>query len=265
VLAAVRSDREVLRESEVLPADITPSEYDAWQHALFLDSQQLAAAAAAQANGLPATVTGAGAAVVGTAADSPAAAVLEEGDTIVAVDGQPVNLANDVHDLVSPHPTGTRFALTVERDGRRLVVDVRSAELPEVSGGIGLGVIAATRDLRVDLPFRITFRSRPDIGGPSAGMAYALAIADMLDPTDDARGRTIAATGTIGADGTVGEVGGIAEKAASARDAGADLFVVPAGEEGDAEHSGVTTVPVETLAQALSALRTGSLSAVRTG
>jgi PDZ domain-containing secreted protein len=72
-----------------------------------------------------------------------------------------------------------------------------------VSGGTDMGVLAQTKDLRVVLPFRVSSRSRPDIGGPSAGLAYALVLTDMLDRTDDAR-RTVAATGTIDADGSVG-------------------------------------------------------------
>jgi hypothetical protein len=73
-----------------------------------------------------------------------------------------------------------------------------------VSGGTDIGVLAQTKDLRVVLPFRVSSRSRPDIGGPPAGLAYALVLTDMLDRTDDARSRTVGATGTIDADGSVG-------------------------------------------------------------
>jgi Lon-like protease len=153
-------------------------------------------------------------------------------------------------------PAGTRFTLTVERDGRRSDVTVRSADLPQVSGGAGLGVLVDTRDLRAVLPFRIRFRDRPDIGGPSAGLAYALAITDMIDRADDAQGRAVAATGTIDADGTVGEVGGVAEKAIAAKDAGADLFLVPRDEVTQAEDTSLPVHGFEDLGQALQALRT---------
>jgi PDZ domain-containing protein len=254
-VAALRSDRDVIPKRDVLAADIDPSEYDDWQRDLFAESQQLAAAAAAQVNGISATVTGRGAAVLGTVDASPAAETLEAGDTIVAVTGNPVQLASDVHDMVSAHPAGTFFVLTVERDGRTRQEPITSVDLPEVSGGVGLGVLAHTRDLQVELPFDIAFRPRPDVGGPSAGLVYALALADMLDATDDARGRTVAATGTISPEGHVGEVGAVAEKAATARDADADLFIVPDAERADADHSALAVIGVTTLAQAVEALQ----------
>ena len=114
-----------------------------------------------------------------------------------------------------------------------------------------------TRDLRAILPFDVSFRDRPDIGGPSAGLTYALAVADMLDPLDDARGRAVAATGTIDAEGNVGDVGGVTEKAVAAEAAGADVFLVPQGEMSHADDvgGGLTVYGVDHLSQALQALR----------
>jgi Lon-like protease len=158
--------------------------------------------------------------------------------------------------MITARPAGTRFRLAVERDGERSEVTVRSADLPQVAGGTGLGVLVDTRDLRAVLPFRIRFRDRPDIGGPSAGLAYALAISDMIDRTDDAQGRAVAATGTIDADGNVGEVGGVAEKAVAVEHAGGDLFVVPVDEMTQAEDTSSLPIRgVNTLAQALQVLR----------
>jgi PDZ domain-containing secreted protein/Zn-dependent protease len=228
--AAMRNDREVVALGDVLPRGVDPAAYDAYQKNLFTDSQQLAAVAAARAAGLDARVTGSGARVIGVVRSAPAADVLEAGDTIVAVDGRSITTASELPALIRARPAGTRFRLTVERGGDRVEVTVRSADLPQVSGGTGLGVLVDTRDLRAVLPFSIRFRDRPDIGGPSAGLAYALAIADMLDRPDDARGRAIAATGTIDEEGHVGEVGGVAEKAVAAERAGAQLFLVPVDE-----------------------------------
>ncbi|MDH5289132.1 MAG: site-2 protease family protein [Acidimicrobiia bacterium] len=257
LVAALRSDREVISAADVVPVGVEPSEYDRWQHELFGDSQQLAAAAAARANGYTATATGDGARVIGMLPSTPAAQSLQAGDTITSIDGQPVHLTTDLHDLVSAHPAGTTFLLGVVRHGQPTRIDLASATLPQIAGGTGLGVVAETVNLRVRLPFDISFRDNPDVGGPSAGAAYALAIADMLDLTDNARGRAVAATGTIDAQGLVGEVGGVAEKAAAARHSGADILVVPAAEQDDAAHAGLRTIPANTLTQALAALRTG--------
>jgi Lon-like protease len=115
--------------------------------------------------------------------------------------------------------------------------------------------MARTKDVRVVLPFRVSFRSRPDVGGPSAGLAYALALTDMLDRTDDARSRSVAATGTIDADGSVGSVGGVHEKAIAARDDGADVFVVPAEELSSVDGDGLQARGVRDLAQAVHQLQ----------
>jgi PDZ domain-containing protein len=120
-------------------------------------------------------------------------------------------------------------------------------------GSVGIGVIIATRDLSIDLPFEIEFQEQ-NIGGPSAGLIYALAIADMLDPEDHAGGKIVAATGTIGIDGAVGRVGGVSAKAVSVEEAGADLFLVPQAEVDLVMIEGLEVRGVSTLGEALRVL-----------
>jgi PDZ domain-containing protein len=252
----MRGDREVVAAADVVPAGLDPEAYAEWQEDVFADSRQLAAVAAAGASGLDARITGSGAEVIGVVPSAPAADALEPGDTIL-VDGRPITTAADLPRVVAARPAGSAFTLGVEREGRRMRVEVHSAELPEVSGGTGLGVVVTTRDLRAILPFDVSFRDRPDIGGPSAGLAYALAIADMLDRPDDAGGRAVAATGTIDGEGNVGDVGGVTEKAVAAEAAGADVFLVPRGEMSHADDAGggLAVYGVDHLSQALQALR----------
>jgi PDZ domain-containing protein len=114
----------------------------------------------------------------------------------------------------------------------------------------------STRNLHVVLPFSITFKARPGVGGPSAGLAYALAVTDMLDQPDDARGRAIAATGTIAPDGSVGPVGGVHEKAIAVRRAGATVFIVPAEEISSVKEGGLLVRGATNLDQAVRVLRT---------
>ena len=128
-----------------------------------------------------------------------------------------------------------------------------SARLPRLTGGVGVGVLVETRDLHVDLPFEVSFEER-DVGGPSAGLGHALAIADLLDPADRAAGRTFAATGTIELDGDVGPVGGVREKAVVGREADAEVFVVPAAELDAARRSEVRVRAVQRLDEALRSL-----------
>jgi PDZ domain-containing secreted protein/Zn-dependent protease/CBS domain-containing protein len=248
LLAALRTDRDVIPMGRVLPRGVDPREYAASQRQVFQESRRLAAAAAARAAGLQVKISGSGVRVVDVLPDSPAAGVLRPGDTIVAVDGRRVDDASELHELVQARPPGSRLRLELE-GGRRVVVS--SARLPDVSGGVGIGVAVETRDLQVDLPFQVQFRERPDVGGPSAGLAYALAIADLLAGQDYASGRTIAATGTIQADGEVGEVGGVEQKAIAAEQAGARLFLVPHEELHQARGVGVPVQGVDRLEQAL--------------
>lgn len=250
LVAALRTDREVLPLGAVIPPDVSPEDFSRTQQAVFDESWRVVAAAAAQAVGVPVTVQGSGARIVDVLPAAPAADILRSGDVIVALDGQPVATARDVQEAVRAKPVGTAFRLEVERDGQRSEVQVESSRLPRLTGGAGLGVLIDTRDLKVDLPFQVGFRER-DVGGPSAGLAYALAIADLLSRDDYARGRAIAATGTIDVEGDVGVVGGVREKAEAAEQAGASVFLVPSPEL-DAARAGEATVRgVERLDQAL--------------
>lgn len=251
----LRGDREVVPAATVIPSGIAPSQLDALERGMFRDSRQTAAVAAARAAGYPARLTGDGATVLATVPASPAAGALEVGDVITAVDGHRVTTAPGLHDALAGRPAGATVRLGVLRGGRSRTVRLVGRALPQVTGGAGIGVLATTRNLHAVLPFTVRFRPRPDVGGPSAGLAYALALTDVLDATDDARGRAVAATGTVSADGTVGPVGGVQEKAVAAADAGAGLLLVPRREAGSAGEPRLPTYGVGSLAQALAVLR----------
>lgn len=254
LVAALRTDRTVLPIGYVLPSGVAPDVVDRFQRRLFVDSRQTAAVAAARAAGYHATLTGRGARVLGVLASSPAAQVLQVGDTITAVDGSRVSLASDLQDGLAGRPAGQTVTLTVLRGGRTLRLDIANAHLPQVSGSTGIGAVVVTRDLHAVLPFEVDFRRRRHVGGPSAGLAYGLVIADMLDRRDDARHRAVAATGTIAPDGVVGQVGGVEEKAIAARRAGAQVILVPFDELPSLDRREVDVVGVKTLAEALDLL-----------
>jgi PDZ domain-containing protein len=229
-LWAAMGGAEVFPRSAYVPSGVDPKVFIEEQREVFRQSQQVAAAAGAAAAGLEVTVSGTGAVVQDVVEDSPAEGVIEPGDVIVSIDGSPVRLATDLPDAVRARPSRTRFTIELERGESRETVELVSRRLsgaPE--GTFGIGVFVGTRDFDVQLPFEVSFAER-EIGGPSAGLAYALAVADLLDATDHARGRTVVATGTVDGEGRVGAVGGVPAKAIAALDAGADLFLVPQGE-----------------------------------
>ena len=256
VIAAVRADRQVVALSSVVPRGVDAEEYFRSQRAVFEESRLMAAAAAARVQGLPVSVTGTGARVVEVLPGSAAAEHLRRGDVIVEVDGQDVNDAKSLREIIQSRPAGTEFRIVAERGDERVERLVASRRLPDLSGGVGIGVVIDTRGLEVDLPFEVTFRRR-DVGGPSAGLAYALAIADKLTPADEARGRTVAATGTIDVSGEVGPVGGVEQKAVAAHEAGATIFLVPAAEVEEVDRSELRVEGVTSLQRAMTALGGG--------
>jgi Lon-like protease len=255
--AMLNPDLEVITRSELVGGrGISEEEFLRGQRALFEESRQAAAAAAAQAAGMEVKLAGTGAQVVDVVENAPARGRLRVGDVITAIDGRPVQLSADVRSVTTARPVGTTFDLQVERGSRTLTVRVASARLRSLDEPItGIGILATSRDLDVQLPFEVDFRDR-NIGGPSAGLAYALAIADIIDPKDVANGRSVAASGTIQLNGEVGVVGGLDQKAQAAREAGADLVLVPK-EELD-EVAGREVHGVNTLSDALGLLNASS-------
>ena len=118
-----------------------------------------------------------------------------------------------------------------------------------------LGVQLGTRDQVVELPYPVSIDTGR-VGGPSAGLAFTLAVLDVLTPGELTGGRQVAVTGTIDGLGNVGPIGGIEQKAAAVREEGADVFIVPASEADQARRRAgdVEVVGVETLDDALRAL-----------
>lgn len=252
--AVLHPDRDVVPLSSVVPEGISQKEFVRVQRDLFEESQMFAAAAAARAAGLDVSIEGTGVRVVDVLPGAPAGRRIRPGDVITAVDGGSVSVTSDLRRTISSRPPGTTFELTVERGSKELPITVRSGRLQTVEeGAVGIGVLIETRDLEIDLPFEIRFK-KTDIGGPSAGLAYALAIFDMIEEDDIARGRTIAATGTIQMDGDVGPIGGLPQKAEAAEEAGSDIFFGPVEQIGSLEEGELILRGVDDLQEAIAAL-----------
>jgi len=181
----------------------------------------------------------------------PAAGVLHKGDVIKAVDGQPVTCKTPVGTLIKARPPGSTVALTVDRNGATHTFRLKTAS----AGGdavVGIGVFESYR-----FPFQVKIRVG-DIGGPSAGLMFALGIIDKLTPVGLTGGRFIAGTGEIAANGAVSPIGGIQQKMAGARAAGATIFLTPAGNCPDtagAVPQGLRLIKVSTLAGAVHDLK----------
>lgn len=254
--ALVHPNRDLLPLSAVIPEGVDPGRFAEQQLEVFEQSRVVAAIAAARLQGLEVSLSGDGAQVVGVVPGTPAARTLERGDVIVGIQGRTMELASEVADEISSQPPGTRLTLTILRNGDRRTAEIRTARLDQAGDEVvGIGVLLQTRNFDAELPFDVSFRDRV-VGGPSAGLAYALAITDLLDPADLAGGRTIAATGTVTIDGSVGVVGSVDTKAHGARDQEADLFLVPRSETGSARIGDLTVRGVDSLEAAMRTLRT---------
>jgi PDZ domain-containing protein len=190
---------------------------------------------------------------------SPAEGALELDDVIVAVDGQPVDRPDVIGAMLQGGGPGGTHVLTVERpagSGTRVDVTLQTIAAPDDPGRAVIGIAPEDRIIGFDFPVDVTIDSGT-VGGPSAGLAFTLAVLDVLTPGELTGGHRVAVTGTMSLDGTVGPVGGAAQKAISVRDAGYELFLVPSDEQKEVEAavgSDLRVVAVDTLAQALEAL-----------
>jgi len=184
-------------------------------------------------------------------AGMPAAGVLHKGDVITAVDGKPVTCKTPTGTLIKARAPGAAVVLTVDRNGVTHDFRLKTAS----AGGkavVGIGVLESYR-----FPFQVKI-SVGDIGGPSAGLMFALGIIDKLTPGNLTGGRFIAGTGEIAANGAVSPIGGIQQKMAGARAAGATIFLTPAANCPDtagAVPQGLRLVKVSTLAGAMRDLK----------
>ena len=183
----------------------------------------------------------------------PSAGKLEIGDTILAVDGDKVHSPDEVVAAIAPLDPGTKVELDVERGRDKRDVTVTTEPNPEDDSmsriGVGVGY---------DFPFKVKKRVSEDVGGPSAGTMFALAMYDELTRGSLTGGEVIAGTGTIAPDGKVGPIGGIQQKIAGAAAADATIFLTPTGNCDEAvagDDHGMELVKVKSFDQAVESLR----------
>jgi PDZ domain-containing protein len=196
---------------------------------------------------------GSGAIVTEVVVGSPADRHLELADVIVAVDGEPVSFHDQAVSRVRQHKPGDVINFTVKRGDQEVPIAVEAGS--DESGGARIGVVLATNDLKYKFPVKVDINTGL-VGGPSAGLAFTLALLDELTPGELTGGQNVAVTGTIEYDGKVGVVGGVAQKAVTARKAGATVFLVPPAEVAMAQqHAGkMRIIGVDTLDVAIAEL-----------
>jgi PDZ domain-containing protein len=237
----------VVPESELFPAGQSAQQTQAQDTEEMASSQELATAAALTQLHISYQTQ---VEVVSTVPGYPASKSLKAGDIIEAVDGTPVTGTTSLSSMITAHPVGTTLQIEVLRAGKTLTLPVASKS----SGGTAVIGVQVQEEYKFPFNVQITVG---DIGGPSAGMMFALGIIDKLTTMNLSGGKFIAGTGEITASGQVEPIGGIQQKMVGARDAGATVFLAPAGNCSDtvgAVPAGLKVVKVSTLSQAVSDL-----------
>jgi Lon-like protease len=200
----------------------------------------------------------AGAVVQGIVPGSPAEEVLELGDVILEVDGRAVDEPGLLGRLLERGGVGATHTVVVERTatGETLELDIVTVGAPDDENRPMIGIQPVERIVDFEYPFEIDIDSE-NVSGPSAGLAFTLAVLDHLTPGEITGGARVAVTGTIELDGRVGAIGGGPQKAIAVRDRGYDAFIVPADIAADVVDrigDDLRVIGVSTLDEALEAL-----------
>jgi PDZ domain-containing protein len=199
---------------------------------------------------------------------SPAEGKLHAGDVIKAVDGSAVKVPEDVAKLVTKHKPGQDVVFTIvpakeqaaavkahKTATRTQNITITTTQSEDTGAKRAIVGISAGTDHT--FPFTIDIKLA-DVGGPSAGLMFALGIYDKLTPGSLTGGKFVAGTGTIDDDGKVGPIGGVEMKTVGARSKGAQYFLTPADNCAAAASdtpSGLTLVKVNTIGDAIGALK----------
>ncbi len=251
VFAWIDDDRAVYPYDYIYGKGETRESVREQSAAQMASSQDNAIAAALRALDIP-FVTRVG--VASVEKDGPADGRLEPGDKVVAVNGTKVSGVSQVAGRVRPLPVGSGVTFTVERDDKLRQVALTTTSAPDDPKASAVRVTIQAAGYR--FPFDVELKLAENIGGPSAGLMFALGIYDVLTPGSMTEGRTIAGTGEIDGEGNVGAIGGIQQKLVGAESDGARLFLVPADNcaealDGSYDPDKMRLVKVTTLAEAI--------------
>ncbi len=255
-------------DSELLPADQVLGDRSVEENRevnlqLMTDSKDIAEAVALEALGYD-IIASNGVLIIEIVEGSAAEGNFEPGDVVRSIDGVMLASANDLVETLADRAPGDEVVFTVQPFGSTELEDRTVALGPREDDPdrafLGVGPTDQIEFLDVDTGFELDIDSGA-VGGPSAGLAFTLAILDQLTPGELTGGTRVAITGTINIDGSVGPVGGVEQKTASVRDMGIEYFIVPAalGEEriADLERragDSLEIIPVANLDEALAVL-----------
>lgn len=244
-------DRDAIRPPGVSQEELTRSNLQAMN-----DSIDAAVFVALARLGYDVGFRGQGVEVRHVVEGTPADGVMQVGDRFVEIEDRPVATEEDAAAVIRSFSVGDTIRLVGQRVGQPLEVEITLAPHTEIEGAPMVGVVFDTIDLEMVLPFEVKVDAR-NIGGPSAGMMYAITLLNLLTEEDLTRGHLVGGTGTIRLDESIGAIGGVRQKVFAARAMGIEVVLVPRDNYADALSAAdgeITVVPVSTLQDALDAL-----------
>lgn len=254
-------DDNRLVHRDVVFGDRTSEENTEINLQLMADSKQVAVSVALEELGYEA-ITSNGVIITSVQEGSAADGVVQPGEIVVAVDDVVTMMSSDLVDAVGGIVPGTTIELSVlalddgAEEQRTVTLGAREDDPERAFLGVGLADNLTFGDVGFDVAI-----DTGEVGGPSAGLAFTLAVLDQLTEGELTGGADVAVTGTMRPDGSVGAIGGLPQKVAAVRDEGLETFIVPAAQpEAELElaetiaEGKVRIVPVENLEQALEAL-----------
>jgi Lon-like protease len=219
-------------------------------------SQRVAAAVALRRLGYHVVVKPDGVIVNNVELGTAAYRRLQAADVILSIDGKPTTTIAQLRRVLAPVKPGDIVQVRIRRGSKVLTESLRTIDDPQQPGHALIGFEPA-QSAQIKLPLKVSIDAQ-GIGGPSAGLAFALEVMQQLGHNVD-RGHRIAATGEMELDGTVAPIGGVKQKIFDARKAKVDAFLVPAGDNARVakRYAGpIRIIPVRSFDQALQALAT---------
>ncbi len=218
--------RQIIPREEQIPPDMNIQEFNELMMELMEESKQLAQAQAFDQLGIDYEVEAEGVEVVGIIEGGTAEGFLKNGDLILSINGQEVIFAADAASTIRNREIGDSVDIKILRDQKEKEFTLQTVELDNNPGHPSIGIYITTRGLEYNFSRAVNFETNK-IGGPSAGLMFALEIYNQLTIEDITSGHRIAGTGSLLTDGTVSEISGIKQKVLAAEKEGIDLFFVP--------------------------------------
>jgi Lon-like protease len=252
----VHSGETLVPASQLIPPGVSDNAARLADLRAMTISQKIAGAVALRRLGYKVVAKPSGVIVSALSANSHAVGKLEPSDLIVAVDGIPTLSVAKLRAQLAKLKPGDFTTLSVARGARHLTFHLQTVADPQNRKRAIVG-FAPAQAVDLTLPLKVQIDAG-NVGGPSAGLAFALEVMEKLGHNVD-RGHRVAATGEIELNGAVTEIGGIKQKTFGAREAKVDVFLVPAGDnarEAKLYANGLRIIPVKSFQQALQALAT---------